>query len=59
SIRVQQDGSGSRTLAFASAWVTAGGTAPDLSTDANAVDRIDYWVAASGEIHYALAAGVA
>lgn len=59
SIRVQQDGTGSRTLAFGSNWVIAGGTAPDLSTDANAIDRIDYFAYSSTEIHYALAKGIA
>jgi hypothetical protein len=44
SIFITQDGTGSRTLAFASVWKFPGGTAPTLSTTAGAVDRIDYIV---------------
>jgi len=51
SIFITQDGTGSRTLAYASAYKFAGGTAPTLSTAANAVDRLDYVIKASGEIH--------
>ena len=51
SIFVVQDGTGSRTLAYSSDWEFAGGTAPTLSTAASAVDRIDYIVRASGNIH--------
>jgi hypothetical protein len=51
SLFVVQDGSGSRTLAYSSDWEFAGGTAPTLSTAASAVDRIDYIVRASGNIH--------
>jgi hypothetical protein len=51
SLFVVQDGTGSRTLAYSSDWEFAGGTAPTLSTTANAVDRIDYIVRASGSIH--------
>lgn len=54
SIFVTQDGSGSKTLAYSSDWEFAGGTAPTLSTAANAVDRIDYIVRASGSIHAVL-----
>lgn len=54
SIFVTQDGTGSRTLAYSSDWEFAGGTAPTLSTAANAVDRIDYIVRASGSIHAVL-----
>lgn len=54
SVFVAQDGTGSRTLAYASDWEFAGGTAPTLSTAANAVDRIDYIVRASGSIHAVL-----
>lgn len=47
-----QDGVGSRTLAFASNWEFAAGTAPTLTTTASAVDRIDYVVHSStGRIH--------
>lgn len=51
SIFIVQDGTGSRTLAYGSNYDFAGGTAPTLSTGANAVDRIDYIVRASGSIH--------
>ena len=54
SLFVTQDGTGSRTLAYSSDWEFAGGTAPTLSTAANAVDRIDYIVRASGSIHAVL-----
>ena len=51
SIIITQDGTGSRTAAWNSAWKWTGGTAPTLSTAANAVDRIDYLVVAAGNIH--------
>ena len=51
SIFVVQDGTGSRTLSFGSYWDFPGGTAPTLSTGANAVDRIDYIVRSSTKIH--------
>jgi hypothetical protein len=51
SIFVVQDATGGRTLSFGSYWKFAGGTAPTLSTGTNAVDRIDYIVKSSTEIH--------
>ena len=51
SLIITQDGTGSRTAAWNSAWKWTGGTAPTLSTAANAVDRIDYLVVAAGNIH--------
>jgi len=51
SIFLTQDGTGSRTLSFNSAYKFVGGTAPTLSTAANAVDRLDYVVKASNVIH--------
>jgi hypothetical protein len=51
SIFVVQDGTGSRTLAFGSFWDFIGGTAPTLTTTANAVDRIDYVVRSTTSIH--------
>jgi hypothetical protein len=51
SIFIVQDGTGSRTLAYGSQYDFAGGTAPTLSTAANAVDRIDYIVRTTGSIH--------
>jgi hypothetical protein len=51
SIFITQDGTGSRTLAYGSYYDFIGGTAPTLSTAANAVDRIDYIVRSSTSIH--------
>lgn len=51
SFFITQDGTGSRTLAYGSYYDFAGGTAPTLSTAANAVDRIDYVVRSSTSIH--------
>ncbi len=51
SVFIVQDATGSRTLAYGTDWEFAGGTAPTLSTAANAIDRIDYIVRASGSIH--------
>jgi hypothetical protein len=43
-IKITQDGTGSRTLAFGSYWDFAAGTAPTLTTAANAVDILAYYV---------------
>lgn len=43
-IRVVQDGTGSRTLAYNSVYKFAGGTAPTLTTTASAVDLLAYHV---------------
>ena len=51
SIFITQDGTGGREASFHSDYKFAGGTAPTLSTAANAVDRLDYVIKASGEIH--------
>ena len=51
SIFLVQDGTGSRTVSWGSYWDWAGGTAPTLTTTANAVDRIDYVVRTTGSIH--------
>lgn len=52
SIFIVQDGTGSRTLAYGSYWdFASGGTAPTLTTTANAVDRIDYVVRSTTSIH--------
>jgi hypothetical protein len=51
SIFLVQDGTGSRTGSWGSYWDFAGGTAPVLTTDANAVDRVDYVVRSSTSIH--------
>ena len=45
-IFITQDGTGSRTAAFGSYWDFSEGTAPTLSTGANAVDMI-VWIARS------------
>ena len=42
SIYLVQDGTGSRTLGFGTHWHFVGGTAPTLSTGANAVDVLVY-----------------
>ena len=41
-IYVVQDGTGSRTLAFNNAYIFVSGTAPTMSTDANAIDLLVY-----------------
>ena len=51
SFFITQDGTGSRTLAYHADYKWVGGAAPTLSTAANAVDRIDYIVAAANKIH--------
>jgi len=51
SIFIVQDATGSRTLSYGSAFDFAGGSAPVLSTGANAVDRIDYVVRTTSSIH--------
>ena len=51
SIFIVQDGTGSRTLAYGSYYDFAGGSAPTLTTDASAVDRIDYLVRSATSIH--------
>ena len=51
SIFIVQDGTGSRTASFHADYKFAGGTAPTLSTAANAVDRIDYVVRGVNDIH--------
>jgi len=51
SIFIVQDGTGSRTLSFGSAFDFAGGTAPTLTTAANAVDRLDFVVRTTSSIH--------
>ncbi len=58
SIFITQDATGSRTMAYGSYWDFAGGTAPSLSTAANAVDRLDYVVRNSTSIHAQLAKGL-
>jgi hypothetical protein len=54
SIFVVQDATGSRTLAYSSNWDFSGGTAPTLTTAANAIDRIDYIVRSATSIQAVL-----
>jgi len=51
SIFIVQDATGGRTLSYGSYFKFPAATAPTLSTDANAVDRIDYIVRTTTEIH--------
>ena len=51
AIFITQDGTGSRTASWGSYWKFAGGTAPTLTTTAAGVDRIDYVVKSTTEIH--------
>ena len=46
-IVINQDAAGSRTLLYASNWKFAGGTAPELSTGANDIDVLSYFVVSS------------
>ncbi|MCP4184237.1 MAG: hypothetical protein GY761_13135 [Hyphomicrobiales bacterium] len=57
-IRVVQDATGSRTLSFASYYEFAGGSAPVLSTTANAEDLLFYKVLSSTRIFISLVAEV-
>ena len=59
TIVLTQDGTGGRTASWGSQFLWAGGTAPTLSTAANAVDRIDYFVAAADKIHCVASLGMA
>ena len=58
SIFIVQDGTGSRTASFHSDYKFVGGTAPTLSTAANAVDRIDYVIKDSSTVHCAVSLDV-
>ena len=58
SIFLTQDGTGSRTASFNSAFKFVGGTAPTLTTTAAAVDRIDYIILSSNVIHCAVSLDV-
>jgi hypothetical protein len=54
AIVITQDATGSRTLAYGSYWKFAGATAPTLTTTANAVDVLVYYVESSTRITAAL-----
>ena len=58
SLFITQDGTGSRTASFNSAFKFVGGTAPTLTTTAAAVDRIDYIILSSNVIHCAVSLDV-
>ena len=49
-IVIIQDGTGSRTLSLGTDYETAGGAGLTISTAANAVDVVPYFVKASGSI---------
>jgi len=51
SMFIVQDATGGRTLAWGTYWKFTGGTVPTLSTTANAVDRVDYIIKSSTEVH--------
>jgi hypothetical protein len=53
-IRLIQDATGSRTVAFHADWKFAGGTDPTASTAANSVDLLYYHVVAANVIHASL-----
>jgi hypothetical protein len=50
-IAVTQDATGSRTISFGGNWKFAGGIAPTLTTTANAIDDVCYWVVSAGVVH--------
>lgn len=50
AITITQDGTGSRTLAYGSNWKFSNGSAPVLTTSANAVDVLVYFVESSSRI---------
>ena len=58
SIFITQDGTGSRTAAFNSAFKFVGGTAPTLTIGAGLTDRIDYIIKSSNVIHCAVSLDV-
>jgi len=50
-IIINQDGTGSRTLAYGNAFDFGGGTAPTLTTTASAQDMIAYFVVSGSRIN--------
>ena len=58
SIFITQDGTGSRTASFNSAFKFVGGTAPTLTTGAGLTDRIDYIILSNNVIHCAVSLDV-
>jgi hypothetical protein len=57
-IVITQDGTGSRTLAYGSYWDFSGGTAPTLTTAANAVDVLVYYVNSATSITASLISNI-
>lgn len=51
SIFIVQDATGGNTLGWNTAWKFAGGTVPTLTSTGNAIDRVDYIVKGSSEVH--------
>lgn len=51
SIFIIQDSTGNRTLSWDANWEFSNGGAPTLSTNANAIDRVDYIVRSATSIH--------
>lgn len=49
-IKITQDATGGRTLAYGSNWKFVGGTAPTLTATANAVDNLAYYVDGASRI---------
>jgi hypothetical protein len=58
-IRIIQDGTGSRTLAYHADWKFAGGTDPTLTTTASATDLLFYQVIATNVIYATLIKAIA
>lgn len=58
-IRIVQDGTGSRTLAYHADWKFAGGTDPTLTTTASATDVLFYQVIAANYIYGSLVKALA
>ena len=56
-LKVTQDGTGNRTIAFPAAVDFAGGTAPTLSTGANDVDVFVFFTVNGGTTYYGFTAG--
>jgi len=56
-VKVKQDGTGGRTLAFPGTVDWAGGSAPDVSTGANKVDIFVFVTVDNGTIYYGITAG--
>ena len=50
AVSIIQDGTGSRTLSWSNTWKFQGNVAPTLSTSANAVDLLVYYVRTTSNI---------